>query len=185
MNEHSKICTKCGVEKSSTEFYLHGGSRCKECLRVQARMNKRKTYDREKNRVAKNKYRRAYPEKEKVRRKKQHLMHQKRDRNYHLKRKYGIGINEYDALFKTQNGLCSICNNPPGSKILYVDHNHSTKQVRRLICRDCNLGLGNFKDNPNLLRAGADYLETYDEELKFESVMNEFKKTIQDILQSR
>jgi hypothetical protein len=31
--------------------------------------------------------------------------------------------------------------------------------VRGLLCRDCNLGLGNYKDNPVFTRAATAYLE--------------------------
>jgi hypothetical protein len=34
-----------------------------------------------------------------------------------------------------------------------------TDTIRSLLCNNCNLGVGNFKDNPALMRAAADYIE--------------------------
>ena len=51
---------------------------------------------------------------------------------------------------------CIICNL---EKPLVVDHDHSTGEVRGGLCMNCNFGLGHFKDNPELLRLAALYLE--------------------------
>lgn len=45
------------------------------------------------------------------------------------------------------------------SKVACVDHNHFTQKIRGLLCKDCNIGLGMFKDNPILLHNGALYLQ--------------------------
>ena len=56
-----------------------------------------------------------------------------------------------------QGNVCGICKTP--GKPLCVDHCHATGKVRGLLCRDCNLGLGNYKDNPVFTRAATAYLE--------------------------
>lgn len=47
---------------------------------------------------------------------------------------------------------------------LVVDHCHKSKQIRGLVCHRCNVGLGYFRDDPELLRAAAAYLEAQSKE---------------------
>jgi hypothetical protein len=78
-----------------------------------------------------------------------------------LKHKYGITQADYDALFEAQSGLCAVCRKPEVIKDapLRVDHNHHTGKVRGLLCHHCNVALGHFKDDPQLLRAAMEYLD--------------------------
>lgn len=75
---------------------------------------------------------------------------------------YGITLEEFNALLKFQGGVCVICGYSDRSnpKIFpFVDHSHSAKHVRGILCSRCNHGLGNFRDSPALLRKAAKYLE--------------------------
>ena len=76
-------------------------------------------------------------------------------RTYHLKRRYGISAAEADLMLEAQDGLCAICKAAPA---VHVDHDHATGQVRALLCFNCNGGLGQFKDDPAVLRAAAEYV---------------------------
>jgi hypothetical protein len=73
-------------------------------------------------------------------------------------KKYGITEEIYDRFFEAQNGCCAICRKPSDYKRLAVDHDHLTGTVRGLLCQDCNLGLGLFKDNPESLLTAIIYL---------------------------
>ena len=79
-------------------------------------------------------------------------------RRGYLKRMYGIGMEEYDAMVANQNGVCSICGGPPRGRLLAVDHNHATGKIRGLLCGPCNTGLGQFKDSVETLTAAISYL---------------------------
>ena len=70
---------------------------------------------------------------------------------------YGLSLQDYRAMLERQGKVCGICKTP--GKPLCVDHCHATGKVRGLLCRDCNLGLGNYKDNPVFTRAATAYLE--------------------------
>lgn len=50
---------------------------------------------------------------------------------------------------------CVICGK---TDKLCIDHCHTSKEVRGLLCSSCNFGLGNFKDNPVLLANAIKYL---------------------------
>lgn len=72
--------------------------------------------------------------------------------------KYGLTPEAYIEMLNEQEGKCCICENDT-EEILQVEHDHKTGIVRGLVCGNCNKMLGQAKDNPKVLRAGADYLE--------------------------
>lgn len=53
---------------------------------------------------------------------------------------------------------CIICGERQEAR-LAIDHDHATGKVRGALCMKCNLGLGHFRDSPELLRYAALYLE--------------------------
>lgn len=72
--------------------------------------------------------------------------------------KYGLTVDEFDAMYVKQNGACAICRRVTR---LAIDHNHKTGAVRQLLCEACNLGLGIFADNSDLLESAAAYLRSH------------------------
>lgn len=84
----------------------------------------------------------------------------KRRRNL-LRGKYKISPAEYERILLAQNGKCAICGVDKCStgRHFAVDHDHVTNTVRGLLCRACNQGLGQFKDNPDVLHRAASYLK--------------------------
>lgn len=91
-------------------------------------------------------------------------------RRSHLKRKFGITLEEYENMVKIQHGRCAICGESPKETVdkrgrkksnLYIDHCHDTLKVRGLLCQSCNTGLGYFKDEPEYLNSAATYLKRF------------------------
>ena len=71
-------------------------------------------------------------------------------------------MQEYNSLFLKQNGCCAICKKHQSEFTisLAVDHDHITKKVRGLLCYNCNMGLGRFKDNLDYLNNASKYLKS-------------------------
>lgn len=69
----------------------------------------------------------------------------------------------YDSLLEKQNGCCAICgkSEKDNGQRLAIDHNHSTHQVRELLCRNCNTGLGAFKDDEVLMSKAIEYIQRW------------------------
>ena len=133
----TKICTTCGVEKDINQFYFRGGN-----YSPNSRKSKCKECD--KKRVAENYDPIKYQEQ-------------------HLKRSYGITLNEYNQMLADQNHKCITCGTTePGGKHgkFMVDHCHNTGKVRGLLCKGCNIALGEVGDNIGTLQKMIEYLNT-------------------------
>ena len=72
-------------------------------------------------------------------------------------RRYGLSLQDYRAILARQGNACAICKKPDVR--LCIDHCHATGKVRGLLCDKCNMGLGNYNDDPSLMRAATAYLE--------------------------
>jgi len=77
----------------------------------------------------------------------------------HIRRlccQYGMTDQHYMQMEFDQKGKCAICKQ---KKSLDIDHNHITHRVRGLLCQNCNVGLGQFMDDPEVLKEAIIYLE--------------------------
>lgn len=79
--------------------------------------------------------------------------------------KYNLTIEDYDAILKEQGGVCAICGNHEiattkygGIKRLAIDHDHSTGEVRGILCNKCNIALSMLDENLDILASAASYL---------------------------
>lgn len=86
--------------------------------------------------------------------------HLRKKREDAMRRAYGIGADEFDALLARQGGVCAICQgapNGPGSRF-HIDHCHASNVVRGLLCSKCNTAIGLMDDDPKRFAAAVEYL---------------------------
>lgn len=82
----------------------------------------------------------------------------KNRRHNHFKRTYKITYDQFEKLWIGQDYKCAICNCDVSEKF-NVDHCHTTGIVRGILCWDCNIGLGKFKDSISSLEKAIHYLK--------------------------
>ena len=86
-------------------------------------------------------------------------------------RRFNLTIEKYNDMLNKQGGACAICKNYEIEKTknrLSIDHDHNCcpgrnscgKCIRGLLCSNCNIGLGRFKDNRELLRRASEYVKS-------------------------
>jgi hypothetical protein len=73
-------------------------------------------------------------------------------------RKYGLTTERYERMVAEQNGLCAVCKLEP-LRGLCIDHDHRTKEVRGLLCDNCNSAIGFFADDSRRMRVAGDYVD--------------------------
>jgi hypothetical protein len=76
-------------------------------------------------------------------------------------KKYGLSQNDVDEMLADQKHMCAICSQSIDAQKCHVDHDHATGAIRELLCRRCNLSIGHFSENPELLRVAARYIEKH------------------------
>jgi hypothetical protein len=86
----------------------------------------------------------------------------KYNRSYRLEQRYGITFEQLNSMIIAQGGMCAICTRKfKNPRDTHVDHNHESKQVRQLLCNNCNQGLGQFKENELTLQRAIEYLRRW------------------------
>ena len=139
----SKICTRCNTAKPVTEYSKRKGykdgilSWCKDCQREYDRTWRKNMEPTKKKEVG---------------------------RKNKLKQSYGITIEQYNEMLKAQNHKCAICEKDEtevSRNRLFVDHCHTTGDVRGLLCLNCNTAIGHLKDSVETALKAASYLTRF------------------------
>jgi hypothetical protein len=131
----TKRCPKCGETKDETQWVFKDkehkcfSSYCKQCDNVRKKLSARERF------------------KDPERRKKEN----------HRQRLWKYGINEkiFTSLMERAQGKCEICGDPSE---LVIDHCHTSKEVRGILCWSCNVALGHFKDSEEKIKKAFEYL---------------------------
>jgi len=153
LSDPLRTCNKCGVEaftKDDLEIFqrANGGrfgraNMCKQCAVTKTIKNKN-----------------ARPPMTEE----QEAQYRKSQRKWHLKKTYNLTLKDYDIMLTEQHNCCKICKCKAYSERnafrehLVVDHCHLTGDVRGLLCHQCNVALGGFKDDLELLEKALNYL---------------------------
>jgi hypothetical protein len=137
------LCNRCKETKPTTEFFRESkfkrGFRyaCKDCERPARATHRKKPEN----------IKRATESR----------------RRWVRKTLYNFPQELYEQRLEEQGNVCAICgtDNPGGRGQFHADHDHVKNQPRGVLCHNCNVALGNFKDNPEILRAAVEYLERW------------------------
>ncbi len=130
----TKICSDCKQEKPATKEYFHGCKGKKYDLHNLCKLCRK--------------------------------IRSKAQRRKQVAKIYGMTEDDYYELLDFQGNKCAICgqqetnkSNVGGKRHMSIDHNHETGVVRGILCSKCNSMLGYARDNPEILRKGADFVE--------------------------
>ena len=82
----------------------------------------------------------------------------------HLKKTYGLTLEDFIKILENQNSLCGICKKDLtklSPKSVHIDHCHNSTdlKIRGILCNKCNMALGLLNDDVNLFNACRKYLE--------------------------
>ena len=146
-----KVCSKCHKKRRRTSFHRQSvGPYGTEYHRAVCKACDTKT---------KAAWREANPERAELVRKRSY---EKLRKVQHLRHRFGLTIEQFDALQATSDGRCQICkrSEPRKNRRLSLDHDHKTGKLRGFTCSRCNMLLGLAQDDPALLESAAAYLRT-------------------------
>ena len=145
-----KKCNKCNYVKPLTDFAKSKDTKdglqlkCKQCNKDYREANRTRCLEQSKR------YREANKDSVKA-----------AIRAWKFKTAFGITVEDYNAMWTEQKGCCACCgvSETTLARKLAVDHCHKKGHVRALLCTNCNIGIGMFKEDISRLQQAIDYLQ--------------------------
>lgn len=150
----TKVCQKCKATLKASDFHK-GAKWCKACCSSYAKEYNASPVGMEVKRKARERRSKEVP----FYWKEYYKRHKEQDKEKKLMSAYGLSIEEYRSMLSLQEDKCAVCGVIMEKP--HVDHCHKTDLVRGLLCRDCNIGIGMFRDNPVVLLRAATYLNQH------------------------
>lgn len=137
-------CKSCEDELEVGVNWTEGAARNNDYYCADCRTKKqREYYHKNKDRIREQQNKKYYKRREDV---------LKRQREANIRKKYGMSVEEYDEAVSTCCGICGKEDN------LVMDHDHSTGEVRGVLCSKCNVGIGLLGDSAENVKAALEYL---------------------------
>ena len=94
---------------------------------------------------------------------KQHIKQRRKIKSREeILKEHNITAKQYQEFLNNQNNKCAICginfsDIKPTS--IHIDHDHNTNKIRGILCLNCNIAIGLFKDNIYALNQAIKYLQ--------------------------
>lgn len=79
-----------------------------------------------------------------------------REARRHKYRQWGYDPDVVEGWVEAHGLYCDLCGQ---DRDLVVDHDHETLEIRGLLCSQCNCGLGNLRDDVEIMTKAINYLE--------------------------
>lgn len=161
LNRTRKICLRCGKTFIPSSFYQKycGSQKIREsCSHLQSLASMRKARQNPETFRNRSISQRAWREKRKL---SSDYKEFTRDKN--LKKEYGITLKKYLEIVASQDSRCALCHCPLDFTKRWppVDHDHETGKIRGILHAQCNTGIGNLREDPEVCRQAAVYLEKH------------------------
>lgn len=147
------------------EWRARNPEKVKEHSRRTREKNKEKIHARQKE------WREANKERHNAKSKLWYENNKERQKDGALRRLFNMSLDEYFSLLMNQDYRCAICrrDTPNRGEYFAVDHDRRCcpgatscgRCIRGLLCSHCNVGLGHFRDDLDLLEKAMKYLDIF------------------------
>ncbi len=165
----SGLCTTCWEIDYQKKYREKHKKEAKKYNKKYREKNREKLKEQQKAYQIKNKetidtYKQAWYEKNKEKILVERKVYRKKKASqrllYNRRIRFGLSKDKIEDLYKLHDNRCAICGKTEqeNKRALSIDHDHNTEEIRGLLCNNCNIGIGNLQDNPQLLLNAYIYL---------------------------